>query len=1237
MRAKLLLRLLIATIFIAGLPLHAAPALAESAKPGWEVTATTYPTVLPPNGEGHVELDVYNIGAEGSSGPVTVTDTLPPGLIATEAGDIQAGTFETIGKYRLWNCGGIGTNVVTCTNSETRLPSLPIKTPRSSGVSAGETEEEESQYGGVFVTDDNKGTIADLGIAVQVEPGTPERHPTSSSCEIEPAFCNHVTVAGGGAPMPANISSPLQIGSQLSKFGFEGFDGWFSDADGTIDTQAGSHPYEAVFSFDLDTEAIGGSGSEFRVADGQARNIVVNLPPGLVGNPTAVPRCTQEAFSTEECPASTQVGFDVATAGLGSEAGLDFPPFHLTISVFNLVPPPGVPAQFGLALKGHPVLLDAGVRSGGDYGISEHTDATPQVYVMGNRIVLWGEPANPAHDAERFISVHSSCGYGGCASNAARVPFLTLPTACEPVGQHSEDAPEFTIASNTWETDGFAETTFLSHDANDVPTGFSGCDHLGFNPSISVKPETREADTPSGLTVEVRAPQEGLLNSEGLATSNIKDTTVVLPAGMAINPGQAAGLQSCPEGPASTEPGHERYGDNLPLAGENGEEQRFEGPANCPGASQVGTVKIETPLLFKPLEGSVYVMRSEPPDLKLLMAASGEGVNLKLIGTVHLCESAGETIETGQPGGSRTCEAPGQLITTFEKTPELPFTAFKLSFSGGARAALVTPSRCGEYMATSDFTPWAEPAVGDVFPSSGFAVSSGPGGSGCPGALPFSPSLTAGATTDQAGGFTNFSLLLTRGDDQQRIGRLSFTAPEGLTGFLSKVTLCTNAQAETNTCPEASKIGHTVVESGPGPYPLVVPEPGQPPAAIYLTEGYEGAPFGLSVVVPLKVGPFELPTQRVRARIEVNPITSQLTVTTDELPQQVAGVPTDLREVDAVIERPEFMVNPTNCSSQQFSGTAYGAPPPGQPEAPQMAAISSRFEVGSCQALKFEPKFSVSTSGKTSKSQGASLTVKVSYPNVPQGTDADISYVKVELPKALPSRLTTLQKACTARQFEANPAACPAESKIGYATVHTPLLPVPLSGPAIFVSHGGESFPSLTIVLQGDGVTIDLVGDTDIKGGVTSTTFKTVPDDPFSTFELTLPEGSYSALAANGNLCQQKLVMPTAFVAQNGATLNQNTHIEVEGCSSALTVVSKKIKGKTITVKIYVPGAGRVSIGGRGLHSRAKKISGRETVALSVSQKHAGRLRTHLRVVFTPSTGKLRKRQVKALTVQFAK
>jgi hypothetical protein len=320
-----------------------------------------------------------------------------------------------------------------------------------------------------------------------------------------------------------------------------------------------------------------------------------------------------------------------------------------------------------------------------------------------------------------------------------------------------------------------------------------------------------------------------------------------------------------------------------------------------------------------------------------------------------------------------------------------------------------------------------------------------------------------------------------------------------------------------------------------------------------------------------------------------------LTVTTNELPQVVAGVPTDLREVDAVIERPDFMVNPTNCNPQSFSGTAYGTAPPGQGPGgfESSAPIGSHFQVGACRALEFTPKFSASTSGQDNfNNLGADLIARVSYPNVPQGTEADIAKVKVELPLALPSRLTTLQKACVNKVFEENPARCPQESFIGHAVVHTPLLPVPLEGPAVFVSHGGEAFPSLTLVLQGDGVTVDIVGTTYISHtGITSTTFKAVPDDPFSTFELVLPKGKFSALATNTNICKPTktetvkkkvsvkrhgktvkvtknvservaapLEMPTEIIAQNGAEIHETTKIAVEGCPKAKPAKKKPAK-----------------------------------------------------------------------------
>jgi hypothetical protein len=1065
-----------------------ASALTVTPAPGWEVTASAYPTYLVPGGSGVVMIELFNTGAKQSSGEVTVTDKLPPGLTATGTGGLETGgiiseesaeiselqeeieqnegSIQPAGTQpRTWSC--TGTTVVKCTTRP--------------------------GYGGILRPIPALADIR-LGIKVSVDAnatGTAE---------------NEVSAEGGGASVSAHTSSPLTIGSTTPGFGFAGFDAWFSNADGTIDTQAGSHPFAATFSFFLNQVGE-------RSAGGSLRDIKVALPSGLVGDTSAVPQCTRRRFLSAVfggCPADTQVGLDRPM--LGGEGA----PLAPVVSVYNLVPPPGIPVEFGFTALGVNVLLDAQVRSGSDYGVTEDVRNLGFAPV-GNTLTVWGVPSEKVHDAQRCglpgtgVTETFECGFR--ANGTELKPFLTVPTSCE-------GPLTTTIHADTWQdADVTAEASVVSHDSTGAPTGYSGCEHLGFGPSMSVAPDTSFADTPAGLTVDLKVPQEGLVNPEGLAMSNIMDTTVTLPEGIVINPGQAAGLAACQTGESGI---------------------GTEGPASCPNGSRVGTDEIASPLLRDKLEGSVYVLQSNPPDLKLLVTASGDGVFLKLVGDVHLDEKT------------------GRLTTTFEKTPELPFTDFKLSFSGGAQAALTTPTGCGTYTTTSDFVPWSSPFIEDVFPSSSFAISHGTGGGACPSSpLPFTPSMIAGSTTDQAGGFTSFSLLLQRADDQQRIGTLQFKTPEGLLGMISKVPLCPEAQANAGTCSSASQIGHTVVEAGPGPYPLVVPQPGQPPAPIYLTAGYKGAPYGLSIVVPLVVGPFTLQTQIVRARIEVDPITTQLTVTTDPLPTIIDGIPADLRTINAVIDRPGFMFNPTGCEPSSFSGTAtsdQGATTP----------ISSHFQMGSCRSLTFKPDFRVSTSGKTSRKDGASLDAKILYPtgalgNNQASSQSNVKMVKVDLPKQLPSRLTTLQKACPSATFEANPAGCPGDSKVGTATAITPVLPVTLTGPAYFVSYGGAKFPELVIVLQGYGVTVYLHGETFInKAGITSSTFRQVPDVPITSFELKLPEGPYSALAANGNLCTTKLKMPTAFTGQNGATIKQTTPISVTGCSKHKTTKTKK-------------------------------------------------------------------------------
>jgi len=1090
--------------------------------PGWELMGNVFPSWLAPysgvGGRGTIDVAVYNVGEVASSGVVTVTDRLPVGLLAREAGDqrgnLGGGIQPRIGG-QYWECTGngpapapgvSGASVVTCTST----PAL-----MATGIAGG---------GGNPTREVGTNPEPEIGILVETQPGAAE------------SLVNRVTIAGGGAPVPVSTSNVVTVRAGQPGFGLAGWDGWASNADGSLDTQAGSHPYLLTLNttFAVDEFEEGGEPA-IEPAGGELRDVEVRLPPGMVVNPTAVPECSRDDLLAETCPNASQVGVITIRPVGGFSAMLFF-------RVYNVVPPAGLPGEVAFNFDGTNVFFNGGVRSGSDYGITTRAEHVPQREVASSIVTLWGVPSDPSHNVWRTVAIsgrgctagelETSCSIG---PHPQLKPFITLPTQC--------GAPlAFQVRANSWGDETYTPwDAFQYHDANGTPAGMTGCETLGFAPTFTTGVDTSKSDTPAGLSVEVTPTTGGLEEPEGLSTSDVQETKVTLPEGLVINPGQAAGLQAC-------QPGQ----DGLTTPQEEQEGKEDNGPPSCPGASKVGTVKAKTPLLEgsfeKELEGNIYVMQSNPPDLRLLMAFSADSVNVKLVLHVHLNTST------------------GRLETTVPNIPELPASDFKLSFSGGAQAALDTPTQCGTYTTTGDFTPWSSPALADVFTNAQFSITEGPDGQPCPnGPLPFKPTLAAGSTTDQAGGFTHFSLLLTNGDGQQRLNSVRFTLPKGLSGMLSTVPLCPEPQADQGTCPQASEIGHAVVASGPGPYPLVIPQPGQEPARIYLTGPHNGAPFGVSIVTHVIAGPFNLGVNVVRGAIDVNRRTAQVTLTTDTegpyaIPQILDGVPTDLRTIDTVIDRPGFMFNPTNCDPQTFAGTATSSQS-------TTVAIQSRFQVGSCQSLKFKPDFKVSTSGKTSKKNGASLTAKILYPPTPSAYNLATAYagvqsVKVDLPKQLPSRLSTLQKACVAAVFEANPAGCPPGSIVGHARIITPELPTPRTGPAYFVSHGGEAFPNLTIVLQGDGVTIELIGNTFIKHGITSNTFKSTPDAPFSLFELTLPQGPGSALAANGNLCKTKLTMPTIFNAQNNQTIKQNTNITVTGCTKTHKHNKTKTKKK---------------------------------------------------------------------------
>lgn len=875
-----------------------------------------------------------------------------------------------------------------------------------------------------------------------------------------------------------------------------------ADTLGPPDIQAGSHPWSLTTGFELNTTTNTLTGRA--IPDGDVKDVEVNLPPGFTGDPTATPKCTAKQFVTPphfvfpessyvvsgaSCPPSTQVG--VAEVEF-LDGGLTL---KLHLGVYNLVAPPGVPAEFGFNGLGIPIVLAPSVRTGGDYGLTvDVKNASQLLGIKGSTVTLWGVPADPVHDGLRGECLGQlGESLGSCPGDAALRPFLSLPTSCTPGPLTA------TVSADSWQEPGvFASLGTETRDGAGTPLGVAGCDRLDFRPTITVQPDTSAADSPSGLRVHVHIPQND--DPAGLAEANLKKVVVTLPRGMAVSPSAANGLEAC----TPTEIGIENA--NAPT---------------CPQAAKVGTAEIETPILESPLTGSVYLAQQEANPfgslLALYLVAEGDGVLVKVAGHVEADPLT------------------GQLTTTFDNNPQQPFSDLRVRLFGGPRAPLVTPARCGSYEETSALTPY-----GTELPVSfaeQLAFSSACGGA-------FSPSLTAGTTNNQAGAYSPFTVTISRGDQDQDLGAISVQTPPGVLGMLSKVALCGEPQARLGTCSAASRIGTTTVGAGPGPDPVFLPEAGHPANAVYLTGRYEGGPFGLSIVVPAEAGPFNLGSAVVRAAIEVDAHTGALTVRSDSLPQILRGIPLQLRTINVSIDRGEFTFNPTNCEALTVSATVSSTEG-------ARADVSSPFHAANCALLPFKPSFKASTQGKASKAGGASLDVKVGYP---KGAQANIQRVVVSLPVQLPARLTTLQKACTAATFAANPASCPAASNVGTARAVTPVLNVPLVGPAYLVSHGGAAFPDLVVVLEGQGVRLDLVGNTNIKKGITTSTFATVPDAPVSSFELKLPEGPHSVLATNlpgkarYSFCGKKLVMPTIITGQNGAQVKQNTKIAITGC-----------------------------------------------------------------------------------------
>ncbi len=952
---------------------------------------------------------------------------------------------------------------------------------------------------------------------------------------------------GAQALTAAAVLSVLLVPVAHAAFGVESFDARVVDDEGNLFEQAGGHPFEGYTAFAMNTLPSG-------APDGHVKDIRVDVPPGLISNPQAVPQCSDAQLAISACPANAQIGRVNLTTFMGLRVGLELPLYNMTIGpnqvsrfAFNpqqaLLGAPGailaaIVEPLGITLK--PVEIIGGVRDASDYGLFfTISDVADNPEIVDSRLTFWGVPGLPDHNAQRGrFCVSTSlvpipvCAPGGQLATAGRIPFLTNPTTC------SGPLPTTRLSVASHEGPTATATSTL-------PEVARNCEDVPFEPDISFGPATVPRDAPFGFAFNLHVPQSQ--EPDVLGTAHVENVSVTLPPGMTISPSAANGLEACTDAQFA---------------------QGTHDPIACPAASRLGDAQISTPLLADALNGGVYLGQPLPGDrYRLFLNADARGVTVRLKGSI------------------RPDPAAGQLTTVFEDNPQVPFSNFTLTFRDGPLAPVASPPTCGNAAGSSNLSPWSEQPA--ATPSAAVDVT------GCDG-YPFAPTLGAGTRSPAAGAFTPFALALGRDDGHQPLAGVDVDLPPGLLGMLARVDQCPDAQAASGACPAGSRIGTASVEAGPGAQPFGLSGPA------YLTGPYKGAPFGMVVVIRALAGPFDLGTVVVRQRIQVDPEDAHVSVVSDPLPQILEGVPLRLRSVRVDVDRAGFMRNPTSCGAKQVSGVLGSALGAG-------ADVAASFPVDACDALRFAPKLGLKLTGAKQLDEGEHPGVRAT---ATQGEgQAGIQSTKVSLPLALALDPGNAEQLCSVE--DAQRATCPQGSIIGGASASSPILHKPLAGPVYFVqgvrtdpTTGRQirTLPTLLATLRGE-VAINVRAVTSVERGHLVTTFPTLPDAPISRFALEIEGGGHGILVANRNLCgsSRKLIAKGYFGGHNGKAKGIETSIgtpcKKKSPKLKLGKVARSGNRLLVTGSVAKAAKGRLEVGarcaGKAVSKRAKPKRGR--------------------------------------------
>ncbi len=890
--------------------------------------------------------------------------------------------------------------------------------------------------------------------------------PASIALSIEPGS----TFARSHAPVPQAFGGFVPPGSTQGAFFGPGYDEWVETlAEEPELTQAGGHP-DSTTSFQLQ-----GASSE---PDGSTKDVFIDLPAGAVANPLAVPGCEAADFNLTllgHCPTESQVGV----------AATDASPLRTLSPLSKLTPSPGEPLLIGFKVFGVSVLMHPRVRTEGDYGFTIEARDVPTTLALGGAtLTLWGVPYDPVHDSHRF---DAEIGALGASVSGPVIPLTSAPTSCDTGPLRTALKVRSWGSPEHW----FGEEATASEQ--------TGCEAIEFDPEVSATPTTDVADSPTGLGIDIRIPQDGRCEAGPpvecrLVTSHLRDTTITLPEGIALNPSGANGLAGC----SSSEIGLTTPPGSRPI--------HFTAePADCPDAAKIGTAEIETPLLEAPLFGTVYIADpNDNPFISLLaiyieVENSERGVVAKFAAHV-----------AADPGN-------GQLTATVEDGPPLPIERIRLDLKQGPHAPLRTPASCGDYSSTAELTPYAAPSS-PVVVNEDWSIVRGPGG-GC--SRPTAPDFEAGAVRPIAGALSPFVAQLGREDGAQQLRSLTMELPTGLVAYLSGIPLCRESSLASldsptgggdgsragDPCPPASRIGSDFISVGAGVHPYFLDE-----GPIYLAGPYRGAPYSLArSSSPPRPAPSTSAPSSSAPRSTSTPEPPRPASPLDPLPQIREGIPLRYRAIRLVLDRPGLIRNPTSCEPTRISRN--GDRRRRRDRRPLSPLPGRRLRRARLQAQR-SPSASPAASPATAipalravlrPRAGEAATSPPPTFTLPAGELLDLRRVRALCARA----------ACAAER-------CPPRSRLGHARLWSPLLGAPLAGPDLPARARAAASPTCSPSCAAAGCTSSSTATPPPRGGRLRVRFPALPDIPLSRAVFTLAGGRRGIFVNSESLCARR-------------------------------------------------------------------------------------------------------------------